>query len=198
MPSNSAFQFNSKTIFATYPQSDGLDKETILNVFVCHGILEYACVGQEKHAEGGIHFHVAARYASPVRTRDPRFFDIKGYHPNIQGARNFQAVVDYCQKEKDFIEHGENRGIKRSWSDLLDKNGDKESFMTDVMMHFPRDYVLNTEKLLFFADYKYKPIIGRYISPDYNFIVPDILDDWFLRSLARPRLPLDSRVLSDY
>lgn len=62
-------------------------------------------VAHELHGDGGHHYHTVVRFPQPVRTRDPRFFDVAGFHPNyrgLRGAANVGRVLDYCRKDGDF------------------------------------------------------------------------------------------------
>lgn len=63
-------------------------------------------VAHELHGNGGHHYHTVVRFPNPVRTRDPRFFDVAGFHPNyrgLRGAANVGRVLDYCRKDGDFF-----------------------------------------------------------------------------------------------
>nr|WAE42563.1 MAG: replication associated protein [Cressdnaviricota sp.] len=186
MPS-STFQFCSKTIFATYPQANNATKEELMCFYKGLGEYAYICVGQESHATEGLHYHVAAKYINSVRTKSSSYFDINGHHPNIQGARNFSQVVTYCQKDGNFIEEGSyGGGIKRTWTEVLNCSNNREEFMNMVMMNYPREYVLNHEKLEYYANKKYTSSVIRYVCPDYSFLIPSILDEWISGSLIKP------------
>jgi len=40
-------------------------------------------IAQENHKDEGIHFHVYLRLKTPIKSRNVRFFDLNGYHPNV-------------------------------------------------------------------------------------------------------------------
>lgn len=67
---------------------------------------EYAVVSSEKHEDGSLHRHALLQFSKPFRTRSETIFDIQGFHPNIQSARNPAATDKYVKKDQDFIEHG--------------------------------------------------------------------------------------------
>ena len=88
------FQYNNKSIFLTYPQCP-ITKEEMLEHLkerarpVATNQLFKACIGQEKHEDGGLHLHICAWYTNPLRFRKPDHMDIKApdgtwYHPNIR------------------------------------------------------------------------------------------------------------------
>ena len=65
-----------------------------------------ACIGQEHHADGGLHLHVCAWYTHELRFTDSRYLDLPGdegatYHPNIKDTRikRKKAALQYCSKE---------------------------------------------------------------------------------------------------
>lgn len=55
--------------------------------------------------------------------------------------------------------------------------------MEAAKQDFPRDYVLNYEKLEYFAKQHYKAKVEEYVSKFTSFIVPQVLRDWVLESL---------------
>lgn len=59
---------------------------------------------QEWH-EGteGLHFHVLAVFDQKLDTRNVRYFDIEGYHPNIQVPKKFAKVKAYVCKAGRFL-----------------------------------------------------------------------------------------------
>ena len=99
------FQLNAKNIFLTYPKC-GLPLPIMLAFFVSGCNPEYAVVSSEKHEDGSLHRHALLQFSKPFRTRSETIFDIQGFHPNIQSARNPAATDKYVKKDQDFIEHG--------------------------------------------------------------------------------------------
>lgn len=102
------FRIQAKYVFLTYAQADDLNNKDNVIWELRNKVPSpeaWAC-GEEVHENGGKHFHVLLRYADRVDIRDERFFDIDGKHPNIQGARAWKRVLEYCIKGGDYIEHG--------------------------------------------------------------------------------------------
>lgn len=102
-----AFRFQGKYAFLTYAQADGLSKDAI--IWALRDKVpspEAWAVGEEEHQDGGKHFHAILRYAERVDIRDARFWDVEGFHPNIQSARGWKQVLQYCIKGGDYISDG--------------------------------------------------------------------------------------------
>lgn len=109
-----AFRFQGKYAFLTYAQADGLSKDAI--VWALRDKVpapEAWAVGEEEHQDGGKHFHAIVRYAQRVDIRDARFWDVDGFHPNVQSARAWKQVLQYCIKGGDYIEDGFEVAVAR-------------------------------------------------------------------------------------
>jgi len=123
------FQFNSKTVCLTYsnvgqqqqqhlpdsrgesllPPSPFLSNATLLSAIRLRdhgGRIQFICVARESHKDGSIHYHVGYELSKPLRTRDERFWDLDGVHPNVQPARQFRAWIKYIRKDGDYLEEG--------------------------------------------------------------------------------------------
>ena len=95
------FQLNTKTIFLTYPQApESWTKESLLAALEskCPTFINYT-IAQEIHLKGGVHFHVLLEFVVPFRTKNERYFDIDGKHPNIQSGRNPLDIRRYIEKD---------------------------------------------------------------------------------------------------
>lgn len=142
-----SFQFNSKTICLTYSNvskqaNQGDRPEEYLLLPDAASITKflrdkhqresvlYICTSTERHKDGERHYHVAIKLKQPLRTRDSRFWDYLGIHPNVQSARSFNAWVKYVKKDGDFIEEGFLEESKPTPSDLINmaKTMDKLEF----------------------------------------------------------------------
>lgn len=100
----SKFRFCASRIFLTYAQCT-LTKEEVKDKLLEWGADRYI-VARETHADGGGHIHAFAFLAKELDTRNERYFDIRGFHPNIKNAemkRNWKSAVYYCMKEGDYI-----------------------------------------------------------------------------------------------
>jgi hypothetical protein len=105
MPNDDKYQFNARNVFLTYPQC-AIPLPQLLAFLWTRPNVVYACVSSEKHVDGQLHRHAFVQFSKPLRTRDPRYFDFEGCHPNVQGARNSESTLKYVKKEDDFLEKG--------------------------------------------------------------------------------------------
>lgn len=140
----------------------------------------YVTVGEERHEDGGKHFHVFFKSNKRIRSTSERYFDWEGCHPNIQSAYNPHKCKDYCQKDGNYVEHGdapEMKEKKRGWEDLITAPT-KEEFFKQVAEVYPRDYVINLEKIEYYADKKYKAEMPPYEPRFGEFVVPERVQEW--------------------
>ncbi len=71
--------------------------------------LAWIVVGEEKHEDGGIHFHVAMQTGKNVRSRDAKYFDWvspekSGNYQKMKGST--RDAVKYCIKEGNWLSDG--------------------------------------------------------------------------------------------
>lgn len=59
-------------------------------------------VGKERHESGKKHFHAWINYDIKQETKNPRYFDCAGVHPNVM-FKPGAGWQSYCKKDKDFI-----------------------------------------------------------------------------------------------
>lgn len=103
-----AFDFNAKRVFLTFSQVPAVwTKDWLLQKMMDRygGIGQYV-IGREMHpVEGGWHFHCYLELSKKTHTRDPRFFDIGGFHPHIKVVKRGKekGCQDYCRKDGDYI-----------------------------------------------------------------------------------------------
>jgi len=94
------FNFHAKTVFLTYPHTDDMTQEDILECLdekFPDMIKEYdMCL--EKHKDGENHIHAMVTFKEKIHTRRQDAFDAYWYHPNIQSAKNRNAVKKYIYK----------------------------------------------------------------------------------------------------
>lgn len=88
-----------------------------------HISIKYLVVGREYHKSGDEHYHVALQLDRPIRTRNSRFFDLDGFHPNVQSAKDFNRWVAYVKKEGTYAERGtygtEKKTVRISPEELI-------------------------------------------------------------------------------
>jgi len=65
-------------------------------------------VARELHEDGHPHLHCYLYYKERFSCKNERFWDIGGYHPNIQVAKSLRAVKTYIKKDGDYIQEGMN------------------------------------------------------------------------------------------
>lgn len=177
------FRFESTSAFLTYPRCD-LSKERVLELLQAKLSIKHYRIARELHADGTPHIHVVVKLNSQLRTRQQDFFDIEGFHPNIQKPRNLKNVCDYVSKDGDVINTFPDN--KPGWGDIIPSCGTREDFMRHMRDNFPRDYIINLDRILAFADWHYKPVIPPYVN-DYVFSsVPDPLLEWVSGNLIKP------------
>jgi len=75
------------------------------------------------------------QYATPVNTRNSRYFDIEGYHPNVQSARRPKDVLAYIRKDGTFLD---NWPTKRNYGEILNECTNYESFMNAMKDNQPK------------------------------------------------------------
>lgn len=117
--SNKAFRFCASTVFLTYPQCH-LSKEYVLEYFKNSFSIKSALISHEFHKDHGSHLHAWFQFAKKINSRNPRLFDIQGFHPNIgydktNGKKNKKRskidIFKYITKDGDFIQY--NLNVKR-------------------------------------------------------------------------------------
>lgn len=93
-----SFHLQGRTFFLTYPQCDLTcdELETALRAIRPY---QRAVVVREPHKDGHPHLHCAIEYAKRFGTRNARYWDVDGHHPNVQRVRSWGACVNYCRKD---------------------------------------------------------------------------------------------------
>jgi len=81
--------------------------------------------------------------------------------------------------------------VKRSWGELVSESTTADEFKAQVAIHYPRESVLQLEKIEYYCEKRFKPKIPEY-KPQYTeFIVPALLQFWVDQELRankdRPR-----------
>nr|WOF76317.1 replication-associated protein [Sorghum arundinaceum associated virus] len=94
------FIIQNKNVFLTYPRCPipaDIAGTELHNRLTPLG-LNFLCICSELHLDGTPHLHVLAQSNQRMCTRDVRFFDLEGHHPNIQIPRNPKTVLAYITK----------------------------------------------------------------------------------------------------
>lgn len=100
------FKFDSRSFFLTYAQSGELTRQQVQDHLGSIAVLEWCRVASEQHEDGNPHIHAVGRWDTRVQSRNPRFLDVAGFHPNIQPIRSVRAAVQYVSKDGQFTDIG--------------------------------------------------------------------------------------------
>jgi hypothetical protein len=66
--------------------------------------ISYIISNTENHQDHKeIHTHVLLQLIKRINIKSQRFFDIEGFHPKIETARDIEKSIDYIKKDGDFI-----------------------------------------------------------------------------------------------
>lgn len=149
----STFQFNSKSIFLTYPQCDYPLKDFKDSIEKYFGDnLEKGVVSQERHQDGNFHLHAAICLLRPVRSRDPKLFDPlvdPPKHPNIQGrfTGGLLKAFDYVMKEGNFLPLNEKSFDLKEFLKLSkEKKNSRASLIVKEFDELPPEDVMENNK----------------------------------------------------
>lgn len=67
---------------------------------------------------------------------------------------------------------------KKDWSSVMSEADSYEKFMELCQLHYPRDYVLNHERLEYFGKKHFAAKAVPYVSPFTEFILPFEVQEW--------------------
>jgi len=152
------FRFYARNALLTYPKCT-LQKEEVRDALVSNHSPRYITVSRESHEDGSPHIHVLITWIQKKSISDARGFDIQGFHPNIVNSRNPKKALDYVRKHGDFIGTHEDTV---SYGEILGQAESSEDFLRLVETHYPRDLVLNWERLTAFASARFKAVVKPY------------------------------------
>lgn len=119
----------------TYPQAKDLTKKEISKMAEGQGKVAEMMIAMEKHSKEGIHYHCYVKYEKRIswnaRT-NPKKWDIREYHPNVQVVKNRRKTIEYLTKEdtKPYVRGIDVKAViqkKRSYADCL-KMSNEELF----------------------------------------------------------------------
>lgn len=186
------FQFRRRYGLFTYAQCGGLDPFAVCNHFAS---LRAECIiGREDHADGGTHLHCFVDFNREFSSRDPRFADVEGFHPNVlPGRKTPEKMWDYATKDGDVVAGGLERpdgsGVPRSrdvWHDIILAESRAEFFELCAELA-PRALACSYNSLRAYADWKYRPVRLPYSTPSgvrIDTTGVGELDDWVRENLV--------------
>ena len=98
--SQQRFRIQARYVLLTYAQCGDLDPWAVHDVIT--SFPAECLIARETHADGGTHLHAFVDFGRKVDIRNPRRFDVEGFHPNIQPCgRTPQKMLDYAVKDGD-------------------------------------------------------------------------------------------------
>jgi hypothetical protein len=134
-----AFRIQASHLAITYPQCE-LDSEVIKEKLFSKldGIQHYV-IAREKHQDGNYHIHVYLGLQKKCNIRNARFFDIDGFHPNVQACWSPRLWYNYVKKDGEYIEdfswkclssknYVRNKADHQVWMDDMSKNQLKNEY----------------------------------------------------------------------
>jgi hypothetical protein len=190
IPEDDSFRFCAKRVFLTYPQSEGLTKERLLEHLVGPLRARWACVALEQHEGGGNHLHAYAEwYNQRVDTRDCRYFDLDGRHPNISAVGSKARVLAYVQKGGDYIGNIESStSTTVRYGEIIETSSGRADFLGAVTQSYPRDACLHYAQLEYFAERTWPDEKPEYTPTHTTFVEPDGLAEWKRVNLSLPQV----------
>jgi len=180
MPTN--YRVNAKNIFFTYPQCP-ITKERLRDFLLEKGCTSYV-VSRELHEDGSPHLHALGVWTVRKNITSAAAFDVDGYHPNFQTAKNLPNVYRYVIKCGDFIKNCDY-SQKRKWGEIISDSTTKEDFISGVLETYPRDVALHLEKLQYFAEWKWGEVKEEYVSAYTEFKISEGMKTWCENNLFK-------------
>lgn len=156
-----AFRIQSQTFFLTYPQCN-LQHEEVKELLKAKEVPRFKIksylIAKEKHADGiAEHFHVYLKLEKKFNCNNQEWFDIRGFHPNIQSCRSPADVIAYASKDGDYIKSDDISIEKKvTWSEIDTDMHTVNEFMKNVKKHFPKEYWLHYDKIKSTAEQHFK------------------------------------------
>jgi len=186
------FRVQTRYVLLTYAQCGDLDPWVVHDVIT--SFPAECLIARETHANGGTHLHAFVDFGRKVDIRNPRRFDVEGFHPNIQPCgRTPQKMLDYAVKGGDIVAGGLplvlDDQIQRTddvWSRIANAPTVDE-FWDLVRELAPRTLCCNFNSLRAYAEWNYRPPAVEYQHPTSVQLstagVPE-LDEWVRDNLS--------------
>ncbi|BAA25580.1 unnamed protein product [Miscanthus streak virus - [Japan 98]] len=190
-------RWNSKQFFLTYPHCNLTPSELMKELFsrLTEKIPGYIKVSQEFHKDGDPHLHVLIQLNTKLCTRNPKFFDVQGFHPNIQPVRDAEKVFGYISKTNgDSDEMGElqlrNKKPEKPTRDqrmamIIASSTNRNEYLSMVRKEFPFDWAIRLQQFEYSAAalFTEPPPVYQSPYPNEQIVCPpelvDIIDqEW--------------------
>jgi hypothetical protein len=107
MSSNQGFRVASANWFLTYPKCSWDHQKVIAALQAKGKDVLGGSVGIESHQDGTPHVHVFLQLENKFNCKNPRFWDLEGFHGNYQAARVPIDVLRYVQKTGNYVDFGD-------------------------------------------------------------------------------------------
>ena len=165
---------------------------------------QFIAVSRETHSDGGFHLHALVMCKCRIYIRSADWFDIDGYHPNIEAAKSYSNVYSYICKVSDPTTYGTYKNPyskpnnwnlnlpstppkNRSFKQIVHESESAEDFLERVKSNFPYEWATKLHGLEYAADKLYpKPDDPPYQPPDgeSTFKIPPELLEWCKNNLC--------------
>ncbi len=117
----------------TYPQANDLTKKEISRMAKKQGEVKEMLIAMERHEDEGIHYHCYIKFGKRINWNaktQPRRWDIREYHPNVQIVKNRRKTIEYLTKEdrNPFVMGIDVKAVTRkqkSYADCLEMNNEE-------------------------------------------------------------------------
>ncbi|QDJ95897.1 replication-associated protein [Cucumber chlorotic leaf virus] len=221
MPRNpSSFRLTAKNTFLTYPQCDISKDEALQMLQHLHWSVvkpTYIRVAREEHSDGLPHLHRLVQLSDKSNIKDARFFDLTHprrsacFHPNIQAAKDANAVKNYITKEGDYCESGQYKvsGSSKANKDDVYRNavnaGSAGEALDIIKVGDPRTFIVsyhhvkaNIERLFHKAPEPWTPPFQLSTFTNVPVEMQRWADVYFGRdAAARPERPISIIIEGD-
>lgn len=150
MVAEKVFRFSASKVLLTFSQvCENFHAECILYDFEERFHIDTYVIGEERHEDGGRHYHATFTFKKKIDSRDVTIFDINcgdhQHHPNIKSIQRGQAHLDrareYCKKEDPAPLS--NVPEKLTWGEMIAQSANAEEFLSQVRKHYPEKYCQN-------------------------------------------------------
>jgi len=141
---------------------------------------------REEHQDGSHHLHALLCYDRKVESANERFFDIRGFHPNIvTRVQSITSVYNYIIKDGEYIANF--NPTKRGRFDIeMEDSENKEEYLNKLKQADYQAFVVNYDRINAYAEKLYtRPSSPLKTFGDFN--IPLELSDWVQGNLSRPR-----------
>lgn len=195
----SRYRLSAKTVFATWPRCDITPEDMLAKIrslaLPSAATLEEYVIAQEDHQDGGKHLHAYLTFSNKLETKNPRWLDVDGHHPNVQGCRSPKNVLTYVTKGGIYISSSpiaelEDQG--QSWGEIIKNSSSVEDFLRRITASHPRDAVLHYSAVVSFAEAHFSKTVEEFSSSFANdsWIVPSAISEWVSGNLLVSLYPL--------